>query len=193
MNGAVGPRGDGYVVGDVMTAEQAAEYHAPQVSALADGGVDQVSAITFTYPQEAVGFVEAAKAARVPAVVSFTVETDGRLPNGQALREAVELVDDATGRAPLGFMVNCAHPSHFEGALVDGDWLGRIIGLRANASMMSHAELDAAEQLDEGDPDDLAARYRELQGRLPALAVLGGCCGTDDRHIRAISQACARS
>lgn len=194
VNGVVGPRGDGYVVADVMTAEQAAEYHAPQVSALAEAGVDQVSALTFTYPQEAVGFVEAAKALGVPAVVSFTVETDGRLPSGHALGDAIEVVDEATSRGAIGFMINCAHPSHFAGALVaGGDWLDRITGVRANASTMSHAQLDAAEELDDGDPDDLAGWYRELLPRLPALTMVGGCCGTDHRHVRAISQQCRRS
>jgi len=192
VNGAVGPRGDGYVVGDVMTAEQAADYHTPQVAALAEAGVDQVTGVTLTYPQEAVGFVAAADTVGVPAVVSFTVETDGRLPSGHSLREAVELVDAQTNRSPLGFMINCAHPTHFEESLVDGDWLTRIVGIRANASTMSHAELDAAAELDDGDPDDLAERYRQLLERLPALELLGGCCGTDHRHIRAISEACRR-
>ena len=192
VNGAVGPRGDGYVVGDVMTAEQAADYHTPQVAALAEAGVDQVTGVTLTYPQEAVGFVAAADAVGVPAVVSFTVETDGRLPSGHSLREAVELVDAETNRSPLGFMINCAHPTHFEASLVDGDWLNRIVGIRANASTMSHAELDAATELDDGHPDDLAERYRQLLDRLPALELLGGCCGTDHRHIRAISEACRR-
>ena len=190
VNGVVGPRGDGYVVGDVMTAEQAAEYHTPQIAALAEAGVDQVTALTFTYPQEAVGFAKAAKAVGVPAIVSFTVETDGRLPSGQTLGDAIEVVDDETNRSPVGFMVNCAHPTHFDDALVDGDWLNRITGIRANASTMSHAELDAAAELDDGDPDDLASRYRELLERLPALELLGGCCGTDHRHIRAISATC---
>jgi homocysteine S-methyltransferase len=157
---------------------------------LAEAGVDQVSAITFTYTQEAVGFVRAAAALGLPAVVSFTVETDGRLPSGQPLRDAVETVDDLTDRAPAEFMINCAHPAHFEHALVQGDWLNRLTGIRANASMMSHAELDAADELDDGDPTDLAARYRELSRQLPALQILGGCCGTDHRHIRAISDAC---
>lgn len=190
VNGVVGPRGDGYVVDQVMTSEEAAEYHSPQITALARAGVDQVAAVTFTYPQEAVGFVEAARSAGVPAVVSFTVETDGRLPNGAAVQEAVELVDEETDAAPVGFMVNCAHPTHFESSLSEGKWLSRITGLRANASRMSHAELDAAEELDAGDPDDLAGRYRDLMGRLPALSLVGGCCGTDHRHIRAISEAC---
>ena len=192
VNGVVGPRGDGYVVGDEMTPEEAMDYHLPQIEALAEGGVDQVTAVTFTYPEEAMGFVSAARSVGVPCVVSFTVETDGRLPSGHSLRDAVALVDDATNPTLVGFMVNCAHPAHFEGSLVDGDWLRRITGVRANASTMSHAELDAAEELDDGDPEDLAARYRDLLDRLPAVQVLGGCCGTDDRHIRAISAACRR-
>ena len=191
VSGVVGPRGDGYVVGEVMTAEEAEEYHLPQVRALAEAGVDQVAALTLTYPEEATGFVRAAVRVGVPAVVSFTVETDGRLPTGDSLREAVERVDADTDEAPLGFMVNCAHPLHLTGALDDGAWIARVTGLRANASTMSHAELDAAEELDDGDPADLAARYRQLRTRLPALELLGGCCGTDHRHVRAVHAACS--
>ena len=190
VNGVLGPRGDGYVAGVEMTPDQAASYHAAQIAALAGGGVDQVSAITLTYPAEAIGFVRAAQEVGLPSVASFTVETDGRLPNGAALRDAVEEVDRETDGAALGFMVNCAHPTHLAAAFPDGDWLGRIIGLRANASTRSHAELDAAEDLDDGDPDDLADHYRRLLGTLPALDVLGGCCGTDDRHVDAIANAC---
>ena len=191
VNGVIGPRGDGYVVGDVMTPEQAADYHAPQIRALASAGVDQVSAVTLTYADEAVGFVQASQAAGLPAVVSFTVETDGQLPSGQALREAVALVDEQTDQGAIGFMINCAHPSHFEATLRDdGEWLHRIKGIRPNASTMSHAELDAADEFDDGNPNDLADRCRELMERLPHLNLLGGCCGTDDRHIRAIATAC---
>jgi homocysteine S-methyltransferase len=190
VNGVLGPRGDGYVVGVEMTPDQAASYHAAQVAALAGGGVDQVSAITLTYPAEAIGFVRAAQEVGLPSVVSFTVETDGRLPNGAALRDAVEEVDRETDGAALGFMVNCAHPTHLATAFPDGEWLDRIVGLRANASTRSHVELDEAEDLDDGDPDDLAAHYRTLLGRLPLLDVLGGCCGTDDRHLDAIANAC---
>lgn len=193
IEGVVGPRGDGYLVGEEMRPDEAAAYHAEQLDALAEAGVDQAAAITFTYPQEAIGFVRAATAAGLSCIVSFTVETDGRLPNGATLRDAIETVDAETGGAASGFMINCAHPTHFEPGLVEGPWLDRITGIRANASTMSHAELDAADVLDDGDPEDLAARYQALMGRLPALQVLGGCCGTDHRHIRAISDACFRS
>lgn len=190
VEGVVGPRGDGYLVDIEMTADEAAQYHLTQVSALAEAGADQVAAVTFTYSTEAVGFLRAAERIGIPAVVSFTLETDGRLPSGQPLRDAITEVDAQTGRAATGFMINCAHPTHFNDVLVSGDWLQRITGVRANASRMSHAELDAAEELDTGDPDDLAQHYRALVDRLPELRVLGGCCGTDHRHVRAIADAC---
>ncbi|MFQ6170878.1 homocysteine S-methyltransferase family protein [Oryzobacter sp. R7] len=190
ISGCVGPRGDGYVVDTAMSAEEAAAYHAVQVDTFAATAADLVTAITMTSADEAVGVVRAAQEAGVPVVISFTVETDGRLPSGQPLREAVEEVDARTGSGAAYFMVNCAHPTHFEDVLETGSaWTDRIRGVRANASRLSHAELDEAEELDEGDPDELAAQYLALRERLPALTVLGGCCGTDHRHIAAIAAA----
>jgi S-methylmethionine-dependent homocysteine/selenocysteine methylase len=190
ISGCVGPRGDGYVVGEAMTAEEAEAYHAVQIRTFAGTAADLVTAVTMTYADEAVGVVRAARAAALPVVISFTVETDGRLPSGQTLREAIEEVDRRTDGSAAYFMVNCAHPSHFEGILEpEAGWNGRIRGLRANASRLSHAELDEAEQLDEGDPEELAADYVSLRSRLPQLRVLGGCCGTDHRHIEAMSRA----
>ena len=190
LDGVVGPRGDGYVVGETMTPEQAEAYHGEQIGTFAGTAADMVSAITMTYADEAVGIARAAQAARLPAAISFTVETDGRLASGQPLGEAIEQVDAETGSAPAYFMVNCAHPTHFEEVL-EGPWLERVRGIRANASRMSHEELDAAEELDDGDPDELAEQYRALRERLPNATVLGGCCGTDDRHVAAIAAACA--
>jgi S-methylmethionine-dependent homocysteine/selenocysteine methylase len=192
LNGAIGPRGDGYVVGEKMTAEEAEAYHAEQIGTFATTAAEMVTAVTMTYVDEAIGIARAAKAAGLPAVISFTVETDGRLPSGQPLREAIEQVDAATGSSPAYYMINCAHPTHFEGVLEDGPWLERIGGLRANASTMSHAELDEATELDDGDPAQLAADYRALRDRLPNATVLGGCCGTDDRHVAAIAEAWVR-
>ncbi len=188
--GCVGPRGDGYQVGETMTAEEARRYHSPQVRAFAEAGADVASGLTMTYAEEAVGIARAAVDADVPSVLSFTVETDGRLPSGQPLREAIEQVDAETNGVASYFMVNCAHPSHFLHVLEPGaPWIERIRGVRANASRMSHAELDEADELDEGDPEELALRYRELQERLPNLTLVGGCCGTDHRHVRAIAGA----
>ena len=191
ISGCVGPRGDGYEVGTAMSAEEAENYHAPQINTFAATSVDLVSALTLTYADEAIGIVRAARAADVPVVISFTVETDGRLPSGQALGDAIEQADAETDRAASFFMVNCAHPTHFAETL-RGDWLERLRGVRANASKKSHAELDEAEELDEGDPAELAAAYVDLRSRLPELNVVGGCCGTDHRHVDAICAAVTR-
>jgi S-methylmethionine-dependent homocysteine/selenocysteine methylase len=190
VSGCVGPSGDGYDPSDAMTADEAERYHAVQIGTFADTSADQVTAITMTNADEAIGVVRAAGAAGIPAAISFTVETDGRLPTGQPLRAAIEQVDAETGGSAAYFMVNCAHPTHFAQALEpDGPWRQRLVGLRANASSKSHAELDESTELDEGDPADLAARHAGLRERLPAVTVLGGCCGTDARHVAAICAA----
>ena len=192
VNGAIGPRGDGYTVGATMTSDAARNYHLLQARAFADAGADLITAVTMTYADEAVGIVDAARAVGLPVAVGFTVETDGRLPSGQALREAIEEVDDRTDAAPAYYMVNCAHPSHFADVFTDGGaWLDRIKAIRANASRMSHAELDDADELDRGDPRELAADYVALAQLLPDLRLVGGCCGTDHEHVAAISAALA--
>lgn len=191
ISGCIGPRGDGYRPDAVMSPEEAEAYHARQIGVFHEAGADLVTAITMTNVAEAVGISRAACAAGLPVVISFTVETDGRLPTGEPLGVAIEAVDDATGCAPAYYMVNCAHPSHFGPVLSTGEpWVQRVRGLRANASRSSHAELDEATELDTGDANQLAAEYRELLAALPHLSVLGGCCGTDHRHIAAIAQAC---
>ncbi|SEQ48866.1 homocysteine S-methyltransferase family protein [Microlunatus flavus] len=186
VSGQAGPRGDGYVVGERMSADEAADYHRPQLASFAGAGADLVTALTLTYPDEAVGVVLAARDVGLPGAVSFTVETDGRLPDGHRLDEAVAAVDAAA--PPDYFLVNCAHPDHVLAGLAPGPWRERIVGTRVNASRQSHAELDAADALDEGDPADLAAAQARLSAELPSLAVLGGCCGTDARHVRAMWQ-----
>lgn len=191
LNGCIGPRGDGYVPSAVMTAEEAEAYHAPQITTFSQTDADMVTALTLNYVDEAIGIVRAAQAVGMPVVISFTVETDGRLPTGQSLKEAIETVDTATGSAPAYFMVNCAHPTHFEDTLVAGEaWTERIRGVRANASRMSHAELNESAELDEGDPGEFGREHRALRDRLTSLNVFGGCCGTDHRHVEQICKAC---
>ena len=191
VSGCVGPRGDGYSPETLMTPDEAERYHAEQIATFASTEADMVTAITMTHTGEAIGVARAAAAAGLPVVISFTVETDGRLPSGETLAEAVAAVDAATDAGPAYYMVNCAHPSHFEDVLaVDEAWVQRIRGVRANASRRSHAELDEAEDLDDGDPDELGAEYARLRAAHPQLSVLGGCCGTDERHVAAICLAC---
>jgi homocysteine S-methyltransferase len=190
ISGAIGPRGDGYKAGN-MDATEAEIYHEAQIAAFVEGGADMVTAYTLTSINEAIGIARAAKAQRIPAVVSFTVETDGCLVNGETLRDAIETVDRETQGAPEYFMINCAHPTHFQNALKSGEaWMQRIQGVRANASTKSHAELDESETLDAGNPRDLGERYLNLRRSFPAMRILGGCCGTDHRHVAAICEAC---
>jgi S-methylmethionine-dependent homocysteine/selenocysteine methylase len=190
ISGCVGPRGDGYVAGEVMSVEEAEAYHAHQIRAFADAEVDFVTAITMTNTQEAIGVTRAAQAAGLPVVISFTVETDGRLPTGETLKDAIGTVDRVTGNGPVYFMINCAHPTHFDNVLDGGAWIERIRGIRANASKCSHAELNEAEVLDAGNPVELGAQYRDLRNRFKHINVLGGCCGTDHRHIEQICISC---
>jgi homocysteine S-methyltransferase len=190
VSGLIGPRGDGYRPEHIMTADEAERYHGVQIATLSETAVDMVSALTLNYIGESIGIARAADAHGIPAVLSFTVETDGRLPSGDSLQSAIDAVDRATGASPAYYMINCAHPSHIEGALGnDGAWRERVRGLRANASAKSHAELDASTEIDAGNPLDLASAYKALRVRLPRLSVLGGCCGTDYRHVEAIATA----
>jgi homocysteine S-methyltransferase len=183
--GLIGQRGDGYAPGDGVDPDEAADYHAPQIRALAEAGADQVGVYTLTDPGEAIGVVRAADSFGIPVTVSFTVESDGKLPDGTALRRAMEQVDAAA--PPAYFLVNCAHPQHVLPALApDGIWLDRIKGMRSNASTASHAELDDAEELDAGDLAVLIPAHRALEALLPSLEVVGGCCGTDSSHVAAL-------
>ncbi len=191
ISGNIGPRGDGYSADRMMSAGEAEAYHGKQILVFRDSEADFVSAFTLNYANEAIGIVRAAKAAGMPSVISFTLETDGRLPTGQTLKDAIEEVDAETGGAPAYYMLNCAHPTHFADAIESGaPWAKRLRGIRANASKRSHAELDAAPDLDAGDPVELGQQYGLLRRRLPHINVLGGCCGTDHRHVEQICFAC---
>ncbi len=188
ISGQVGPRGDGYDPGTAMSAEQAQSYHGVQINTFKDTAVDMVTAITMTNIPEAIGVTRAAQEAGLPIVISFTVETDGRLPTEEGLKDAIEAVDAATGNGPIYYMINCAHPSHFEGAVTGGEaWVKRIKGFRANASRMSHEELDNAEELDDGNPAEFGQEHAALRTHLPHANVFGGCCGTDHRHVEQVS------
>lgn len=190
ISGCIGPRGDGYQVAEKMTVDQAMHYHLEQIKTFSETSADLVSAFTINYTEEAIGITRAAQSVRIPAVISFTVEIDGRLPSGQTLGEAVMAVDKATQNGPAYYMINCAHPTHFSSAIEpEAPWINRIRALRANASAKSHAELDAAEALDDGDPTELGAQFADLVRQMPNLTIFGGCCGTDHRHVEAICKA----
>jgi S-methylmethionine-dependent homocysteine/selenocysteine methylase len=192
ISGCIGPRGDGYAPDMAMSEREAEDYHRMQIETFAETAADLVTAITINYVEEAIGVARAAKRAAMPAVISFTVETDGNLPTGQSLADAIKQVDEATSAYPAYFMINCAHPSHFDPVvLADESWTARIRGLRANASRMSHAELNETPELDAGSPTELGKEYAALRmHKLKRLNVMGGCCGTDHRHVEQIAIAC---
>ncbi len=188
VSGCIGPRGDGYVDELAMDPAAAYAYHAPQIKLLADSGVDVVSALTMTNINEALGITQAAADVGVPVVISFTVETDGRLSGGESLASAIAAVDTLSSVSPRYYMINCAHPEHFARIIDSGTrWARRIGGLRVNASRCSHQELDNSDTIDDGNPEELAHDVAAVVELMPWLAVIGGCCGTDYRHIRAIS------
>lgn len=189
ISGNIGPRGDGYVTHQAMTVDEARSYHSEQIQTFSRTTADLVSAFTINYVEEAIGITLAAQDADIPVVISFTLETNGRLPSGQSLGSAISTVDWVTGDGPAYYMINCAHPTHFKDVLAGSEpWLNRIRAIRANASTLSHAELDVMEELDDGDPAELGRQYGELKEQLPNLTIFGGCCGTDHRHIDAIYQ-----
>jgi homocysteine S-methyltransferase len=187
VSGCIGPRADAYRPEQRMGEDEAEDYHSEQIEILAATDVDLVHAMTFTYAAEAIGITRAAAHVGVPAAISFTTETDGRLPDGTSLADAVAAVDAATAAGPVYYGINCAHPSHFEPALPGGAVGARVRSVRANASRMSHAELDESPVLDAGDPVELAADYLRLRAQHPSISILGGCCGTDARHVQAIA------
>ena len=174
-----------------MSEQEAEAYHQAQVETFAGSAADMVCAITMNYVEEAIGIARAAQRADMPVAISFTVETDGNLPTGQTLKAALEQVDEATSGYPSYYMINCAHPTHFEHVLTEGQWLERVRGVRANASRKSHAELNDSPELDAGTPVELGMQYASLKSRLSRLNVMGGCCGTDHRHVEQIAKACS--
>ena len=184
ISGCVGPRGDGYKAENKMTVKDAQNYHAEQIESFSETEVDMISAITMNYVEEAVGIVRAANAVHLPVVISFTVETNGKLPEGTSLKDAIEQVDKSVNEPPIYFMINCAHPTHFQSELKGNEqWVKRIKGIRANASCKTHAELDESVELDRGNPKELAREYKKMKDKLSQLNVFGGCCGTDEEHV----------
>ncbi|MBA2499913.1 MAG: homocysteine S-methyltransferase family protein [Chitinophagaceae bacterium] len=191
ISGCIGPRGDGYKAENKMTVEDAQKYHSTQMKIFSQTPVDMVSAITMNYAEEAIGIVRAANVVHIPVVISFTVETNGKLPDGMGLKEAIEQIDSMVEEPPIYFMINCAHPTHFIKELQDGQneqWIKRVRGIRANASCKSHAELDEATELDRGNPQEFGNEHKEMKNKFNHLNVFGGCCGTDEEHVVQIIQ-----
>lgn len=184
--GQVGPRGDGYSPSELMTTQEAEGYHSEQIEIYSNTEADFVSAFTICYAEEAAGIVRAAQKYKMPVAIAFTVEIDGRLPTGMPIRVAIEQLDAESDGWALYFLINCAHPDHFISIFTDEPWMRRLRGVIANASRCSHAELEVASALDDGNPRELALQVGGLRKKFPHFNVLGGCCGSDLRHMKHI-------
>ena len=184
--GQVGPRGDGYAPSDQMSTTEAEDYHSEQIEIYSQTEADLVSGFTLCYPEEASGIVRAARRFDMPVAIAFTVETDGRLPTGVSVKEAIEQVDEESDGGAQYFLINCAHPDHFTKIFTDEPWMKRLRGVVANASRCSHAELDNAEELDDGDPNELGIQVGGLRKQFSHFNILGSCCGSNLRHMKRI-------
>ncbi len=193
IGGLIGCAGDAYKPEEGLSTAAATAFHVTQTVALATAGVDFLFAATLPNVDEALGMAHAMAACRIPYVVSFVLQRDGRLLDGIPLHQAVTMIDEAANPRPLFFMANCVHPRVFEAALASevsrsGSVHERVIGLQANTSMRSPDELDGRGEVDPGEgPEALANAMLRLRRRF-GTKVLGGCCGTDDRHIAWIAR-----
>jgi len=189
ISGIVGPRGDAYALNRTITAQEAEDYHAPQLETLKQLDVDMAWAATFNNVAEAVGVSRAASKIGVPVCLSFTLSGNHRLQSGPTLREAVETVDAEAGEhRPTCFGINCSHPLEFIPALEPGDWVLRVRSIRPNATAMDKLSLCKLGHLEDGDPVDLGRRLADLAARYPHIDMWGGCCGTWDRHLGEIAR-----
>ncbi len=194
ISGTVGPRHDGYDPDAVMSIDEAADYHSWQVGVLATSGVDVVSAFTIDYVEEGVGIARAAAGAHVPCVISFTTDDQGALPDGTSVARAIERIDLEAVTPPAYYMLNCTHPQHVTGMLTGaGAWRERIRGIRANASPLGLVEPPEGQPLDPGDVAEFASAMQQVNELAPSITILGGCCGTDVRHVRAVADAMSDS
>jgi S-methylmethionine-dependent homocysteine/selenocysteine methylase len=190
--GVIGSSGDAYRPEESLSAKEAREYHGLQAGTLAQSGVDFLYALTFSVVEEALGAAIAMDATRLPHVVSFVLERDGRVLDGTPLHAAIKRIDAAASPAlPLFYSISCVHPSIAATALRDesvfSDLVARRLNeLKANSSPLSSEELVRLDHLEGDDPERFAAEMWEIHEDF-GLRVLSGCCGTDDRHIRVLA------
>jgi S-methylmethionine-dependent homocysteine/selenocysteine methylase len=187
--GVIGPRRDGYDPAGAPGTVEARAYHARQAEVLAACGVDLLYAPTFACASELIGVAQAMASTGLPYVLAPVLGEDGRLPDGTALADAIDAVDAAVVPRPLHVMVGCVHPSRVQAIAASGSagaLPDRVAGIKANASTLPPDQLDKLGRLDEGDCQ-LFARQMTALRRDHGLRVLGGCCGTNDRHIAALA------
>ena len=176
-----------------MTVEEAAAYHGIAISAQHKAGVQVVNAFTLNYPEEAIGIGVACNQFEIPFTLSFTLETDGNIPGGQSLEEALrecELYFKIHNlKEPVAYGVNCCHPLHFD--LAFGEYTkSKISFFKGNSSTLSHAELEKSDSIDNGNPEEWAEQEKNLVDKWD-LKIIGGCCGTGAEHIDHLRKKCS--
>ncbi len=191
IGGLLGCQGDAYAPSGGLTAAAACRWVYPQVQAMATANVDFLWAVGLPQAEEALGIAQALAACALPAVLSFIIRADGALLDGTPLQAVVARIDTAVTPRPVAYFINCVHPTTFAAAMAiagqDAPHLReRVIGLQANASALPPEELDGRGQLAADPPDVLADAMLDVHGRW-GVRVLGGCCGTDGRHIAAMA------
>jgi S-methylmethionine-dependent homocysteine/selenocysteine methylase len=186
--GVIGPAGDAYTPSEALDPDAGETYHRDQARALAEAGVDFLFAPTFPAVSEAIGVARAMASTGIPYAVSFVLAPTGHVLDGTPLADAVEAVDAAVDPRPMHFSLSCIHPTVAARALeaAGPDARARVRECKANASRLPTSELVQLDHLEGDDPDPFASAMWELHERF-GTNVLGGCCGTDDRHMRALA------
>ena len=196
IGGLMSCRGDSYKPAEAMTAAAAADFHAWQAGALAAAGVDFLLAATLPALSEAIGLARAQAATGLPYLISFVARPEGTLLDGTPLKEAIAAIDAAAAPRPLAYLINCTHATIFRSALLHSRNSSplvreRVIGLLANTAPLTPEELDASAELVEEDPETFGRDVSALHAEM-GMKVLGGCCGTDDRHIDCLAGGLSR-
>lgn len=191
--GLMSCRGDAYKPDEAMSADAAADFHAWQADALAAAGVDFLLAATLPALSEALGLARAQAATGLPYVISFVARREGTLLDGTPLSVAISTIDAAVTPRPLAYLVNCTHASIFRSALLNERNSSplvkqRVIGLLANTAALSPEELNERTDLVEEAPAVFGRSVAALRSEL-GMKILGGCCGTDQRHIECLARA----
>ncbi|MBJ6802687.1 homocysteine S-methyltransferase family protein [Geomonas propionica] len=189
--GLMSCKGDAYHPAEALPEHQAAEYHAWQAEKLAATTVDFLLAATLPALSEATGLALALARTGKPYMVSFVVRPTGTLLDGTPLKEAIAAIDAVANPKPLGFMINCTHVTFARSALLhetnsSAEVRRRIIGLLANTAALSPEDLDNSSSLVEQEPEAFGASVAAMGMEL-GLKILGGCCGTDGRHLSALA------
>ncbi|MCP5005653.1 MAG: homocysteine S-methyltransferase family protein [Planctomycetes bacterium] len=183
IGGLIGCKNDCYKPGEALSVKESALFHAWQIDKLIRGGVDFVFAASLPALREAEGIARAMSGFSTHYILSFVIDRTGHMMDGTTLDEAFRTIDKSSGRPPLGFMINCSHPSFFKPETETQNVLSRLIGYQANASDKDHSSLDGITDIQVSDIETWGKSMIALN-RKYNIKILGGCCGTNSEHLK---------